>query len=243
MRKNIEDAGYKVIAANNGDEGIALARKYRPFVITLDIMMPKKDGWQVLQDLKTDPETRNIPVVLVTIVDNKALGFRLGAADYLVKPLMEDQVLASLKRLEGTIGGEKPQCLLVIDDDPYVLDIVEQLLENSRYKIMSASDGKDAINKIIEDPPDAILLDLMMPKLDGFGVIDFLRKDEKLKDIPVIVLTAKSLDQIEQENLLNAAHRIIQKQGLSDEQLLSEISTAMSKKKLERINHEKNIDR
>ncbi|MEN8241476.1 MAG: GAF domain-containing protein [Chloroflexota bacterium] len=230
MRQNIEDAGYQVIAANNGDEGIALARKHQPFAITLDIMMPKKDGWQVLQDLKTDPATRNIPVILVTIVDNKALGFRLGAADYLVKPLMEDQVLASLKRLEGTISGGKPPCLLVVDDDPNVLDIVEQLLENRPYRILSASDGKDAIKKIVEDPPDAILLDLIMPELDGFGVINFLRKDEKYKEIPVVVLTAKDLDQNEQEKLLDAANKIIQKQGLSDELLLSELNMAMSKK-------------
>lgn len=230
MRQNLEEAGYQVITATSGDEGVAKAKKYQPFAITLDIMMPKKDGWQVMHDLKADPDTRGIPVVMVTIVDNKTLGFRLGAADYLVKPLDEDQVLASLERLENSNGGDKLKCLLVVDDDSNVIDMVEQLLDDSGYNIMVASDGKDALEKIAKDPPDVILLDLMMPKLDGFGVIDCLRADERLRQIPVIVLTVKSLSKEEQENLFKSAVKIIQKQGLSDKQLLSEISLAMTKK-------------
>jgi PAS domain S-box-containing protein len=228
MRQNLEETGYQVITATSGDEGIAKAKRYQPFAITLDIMMPKKDGWQVMHELKSDPETREIPVVMVTIVDKKTLGFRLGAADYLIKPLDEEQVLTSLERLAQSTDGSESIYLLVIDDDPDIIDMVNQLLEDSNYTINSAANGEDALEKIINDPPDVIILDLMLPKLDGFGVIDHLHSDECLRQIPLIVLTAKLLSQEEQDRLLTSAVKIMQKQGLTNEELLSEISLAVT---------------
>jgi CheY-like chemotaxis protein len=231
MTQNLEEAGYQVITATSGDEGIAKAKEYQPFAITLDIMMPKKDGWQVMHDLKAHPATRDIPVVMVTIVDKKKLGLHLGAADYLVKPLQENQVLESLERLARSKDGIKPKSLLVVDDDANVIDMIEQIFEGGNYQISAAVNGEDALKRIAQDPPDVILLDLMMPKMDGFEVIESLNADKRWRDIPVIVLTAKSLSKSEQETLRHSAAKIMQKRGLSDAQLLTAINVAISSKK------------
>jgi len=231
MTQNLEEAGYQVITATSGDEGIAKAKEFHPFAITLDIMMPKKDGWQVMHDLKAHPATRDIPVVMVTIVDKKKLGLHLGAADYLVKPLQENQVLESLERLAKLKDGIKPKSLLVVDDDPNVIDMIEQIFEGGNYQISAAVNGEDALKRIAQDQPDVILLDLMMPKMDGFEVIETLNADRRWRDIPVIVLTAKSLSKSEQESLRHSAAKIMQKQGLSDAQLLTAINVAISSKK------------
>ncbi|MEN8172242.1 MAG: GAF domain-containing protein, partial [Chloroflexota bacterium] len=231
MTQNLGEAGYQVITATSGDEGIAKAKKYQPFVITLDIMMPKKDGWQVMHDLKAHPATRDIPVVMVTIVDKKKLGLYLGAADYLVKPLRENQVLESLARLSETKNKVGPKSLLVVDDDPDVIDMIEQIFEEGDYHISTAVDGEHALKRISQHRPDVILLDLMMPKMDGFEVIETLSGDKRWSDIPIIVLTAKLLSKSEQETLCRSAAAIIQKQGVSDEQLLTEINSAISTKK------------
>ncbi len=230
MKQNLEEAGYKVITATSGDEGIAKAKKYQPFVITLDIVMPKKDGWQVMHDLKAHPATRDIPVVVVTIVNKKKLGLRLGAADYLLKPLDEKQVLESLERFATPKNGNKPKSLLVVDDDPNVVDMIKQTISEGVYRVSTAMDGEEALQKIAQDPPDVILLDLMMPKMDGFEVIDSLKADMRCRDIPVIVLTAKLLSKSERDMLSQSAAKIIQKQGISDEQLLTEINSVISGK-------------
>ena len=229
MREMLEGAGYRVAVARDGDEGLAMAGELAPFAITLDIMMPKKDGWQVLHDLKANPITKSIPVILISIVDQKALGYRLGAEDYLIKPLQEDEIITSLQYIKLR-GGDKPlKKLLVVDDDPMVKDMISQLLEGKPYEIQSASDGLDALEKIKADKPDAILLDLMMPKLDGFGLLERLKQDSELADLPVIVLTAKLLNQKEKEALRTSAGQVIQKQGISGEQLLSELRETIRK--------------
>ncbi len=223
MREMLEAAGYRVAVARDGDEGLSLAGELTPYAITLDIMMPKKDGWQVLHDLKSNSATKSIPVILISIVDQKALGYRLGAEDYLVKPLQEDEILQSLQSIKRR-GGDRPlKRLLVVDDDPTVEDMISQLLEGKQYQVESASDGLDALEKIRADKPDAILLDLMMPRLDGLGLIERLKQDPELADLPVIVLTAKLLNQKEKEALKASVGQVIQKQGISGEELLSEI--------------------
>ncbi len=140
LKENLVERGYEVIGVVNGEEGVRLARELNPFAITLDIMMPGKDGWQVLHELKTDPATREIPVILLTIVDKQALGYQLGAADYLVKPLEEQALLEALERI-GQIQADHGLRLLVVDDDPNIPELVRQLLEHSRYQISAAPDG------------------------------------------------------------------------------------------------------
>src|SRR6185503_6766543 len=136
LRENLAEAGYRVVGALNGAEGLHKARELRPFAITLDIMMPHKDGWEVLHELKADPATKNIPIIVVSIVDNKDLGYRLGAFDYLLKPFDRDAIAAALARISPREG-----LVLVVDDDPHVVDLVRQLLEDDPYEIMAAADG------------------------------------------------------------------------------------------------------
>jgi len=228
LRENLEEAGYQVVGALGGEEGLQKARQLKPFAITLDIMMPKKDGWQVLHELKADSDTRDIPVIMLSIVDKKALGYRLGAADYLVKPLEEQDVLTALKRLAVKNDGVPPKRILIVDDDTKVIDMINQLLEDSDYVIESAQDGKAALEMMRRDPPDAVLLDLLMPRLDGFGLIERLQNIPRLSQIPVIVLTAKSLTQGEIDELQKSATKIVQKSGLEGEKLIQEIHQALS---------------
>jgi PAS domain S-box-containing protein len=228
LQEDLGDAGYEVIGSMSGEEGMKKALELKPLAITLDIMMPQKDGWQVLHELKTHPDTRAIPVIMLSIVDKKALGYQLGAADYLVKPLDSQEVLEALRRLTVVNGGTKLGHLLVVDDDPNVIDMARQLLENEPIEVDSAGDGVEAMAKITKNKPDAILLDLMMPKMDGFAVIEKLNQNADLRDIPVIVLTAKILTAAELDILQDSAAQIIMKQGLKAEELVNEVQKALS---------------
>jgi PAS domain S-box-containing protein len=227
MQENLAEAGYQVVGALSGDDGLAKARELNPFTITLDIMMPVKDGWQVLHELKADPRTRSIPVVLLTIVDKKALGYHLGAADYLVKPIEEAALLEVFNRLAepGTI--RQPERILVVDDDPHVFDMVRELLEETDYTVDCAVNGIEALEAIRQESPDAVLLDLLMPELDGFGVLEQLAQNPQYRDIPVIVLTAKTLTSAEEQELNRRVTQVIEKRGLSEENLIHEIRTAI----------------
>ncbi len=225
LQEDLQEAGFKVAGAQTGAEGLRMARALRPSAITLDIVLPDMDGWQVLHGLKTDPHTRDIPVILLTIVDKRALGMQLGAADYLVKPLEQEALLEALQRLMPQ--GDVLPALLVVDDDATVRDMVCQLLENEPYRLRTAVDGVDALQQIEEEKPDAILLDLMMPRLDGFDVLAKLREDKATALIPVIVLTAKSLSATETALLRSSARQIIQKQGLSVEDLVAELQRVL----------------
>jgi len=227
LHENLSEAGYQVVGAHSGDEGVQKARELQPYAITLDIMMPNKDGWQVLHDLKSDPATAHIPVIMLSIVDKKALGYRLGAADYLLKPLEADLVLKALKRLAHH-HGQPIQNVLVVDDDPLVHNLTQQVL-SEHYQLSHATDGVEAVESVQRQRPDAILLDLMMPRLDGFGVIAQLQRNPETGGIPILVITAKTLTP--EESILlqqNVAH-VIQKQGLAGETLLGELQAALQK--------------
>ena len=223
LRENLAEAGYRVVGARDGEEGINKARALRPDSIVLDIIMPRKDGWQVLHELKADPSTRDIPIVLLSVVDQKNLGYRLGAADYLVKPFEREALLTTLSRTAGHCGR-----LLVVDDDPNVADMVRQLLEGEACTIDVARDGREALRAIAERPPDAVLLDLLMPGLDGFAVLEQLQADPGRRDIPVIVLTAKELTPEESALLERRTLAVVEKRGLERNALLQEVRRALS---------------
>ncbi len=222
LRENLSEAGYHVIGAANGEEGLRQARALRPFAITLDILMPYRDGWQVLHDLKADPTTRDLPVVILSIVDNKDLGYRLGAFDYLLKPFDREAILAALARMPSRQGR-----LLVVDDDPHVAVLVRQLLEGEPYAISTADDGEAALAALAQQRPDIILLDLMMPRLDGFGVLTALQREPAYRDIPVLVLTAKTLSAAEQALLQERVLTVLEKRGLEHGVLLQELRAAL----------------
>jgi CheY-like chemotaxis protein len=214
----LADAGYRVVGATGGQAGLEKARQLQPSVITLDIILPDVDGWQVLHQLKADPATRDIPVVALTVVDQEHLGRRLGAAAYIVKPFERAQLVDTLERVAPC--GRR---LLVVDDDPDVPDLVRQLLEGTGFAIEAAEDGLAALRALALHRPDAILLDLLMPQMDGFDVIRRLRADAERRDIPVIVLTAKVLTRKERRLLRKHALAIIEKDGLDRTALIDQL--------------------
>jgi CheY-like chemotaxis protein/anti-sigma regulatory factor (Ser/Thr protein kinase) len=218
LRENLTEAGYRVVGVTNGEEGLRQARALRPLAITLDILMPHKDGWQLLHELKTDPTTRDIPILVLSIVDNKALGYQLGAFDYLLKPFDREAILAALTRIPPQRGR-----LLVVDDDPQVVDLVRQLLEGEPYEVIAAADGQEALEAISHQRPDIVLLDLLMPRLDGFAVIEHLRQDAQYRQLPVIVLTAKTLTAADYALLDQSVRTVIQKRGLDRSTLIEEL--------------------
>ncbi len=218
LQENLAEAGYHVIGATSGEEGLQQARTLRPFAIMLDILMPHKDGWQLLHDLKSDATTQDIPIIVLSIVDNKALGYQLGAFDYLLKPFDREAILAALARIPPQRGR-----LLVVDDDPQVVDLVRQLLEGEPYEVMAAADGQEALEAIQQQQPDIVLLDLLMPRLDGFAVIEHLRQDPRYQQLPVIVLTAKTLTAAEDARLDQSVRTVIQKRGLDRGTLMAEL--------------------
>jgi CheY-like chemotaxis protein len=223
LRENLAEAGYRVVGARDGEEGIAKARAIGPESIVLDVVMPRKDGWQVLHELKADPATRDIPVVVLSVVDQKNLGYRLGAADYLVKPFEREALLAALSH-----AARRCRRLLVVDDDPNVPDMVRQLLEGEPVAVEAAADGREALRAVAERPPDVVLLDLLMPGLDGFGVLEALRADPGWSRIPVVVLTARTPTAEEAALLERRTLAVVEKRGLERDALVREVRRALT---------------
>jgi CheY-like chemotaxis protein/anti-sigma regulatory factor (Ser/Thr protein kinase) len=219
LKQNLEDEGYYVIGALSADEGIQKAAEIMPFAITMDILMPKKDGWEVLNHLKADPATRDIPVIVLSIIDNKELGFSLGAFDYLVKPLEKEAILSALQRIPD-ISGKR---VLVVDDDSNTVDLLAQILQDEGYQVKGAYNGKEALQVLEATPQDIIVLDLLMPEMDGFEVIQKIKANQSWKHIPIIVVTAKDLSDSDWKFLRQSVDRIIQKSGLSEKSLMNEI--------------------
>ena len=224
LQENLAPAGYQIIGARSGAEGIEKARQMHPAAITLDVLLPDEDGWEILHRLKTDPSTQDIPVILLTVIEKKALGYQLGATDYLVKPLDGSLLLGKLNHLARQ--RETALHLLVVDDNADVRDMVSQLIEGLSYILELATDGIEAVEAVQRKKPDIILLDLMMPRLDGFGVLSWLRQQESYQNIPVIVLTAKTLTPEEVQQLQSSMVQVIQKQGLEAGQLIEQLRKA-----------------
>ncbi len=224
MRRALAHDGVCVEFAGNGDEGLQRARELRPDVILLDVMMPHKDGWKVLAELKADPELSCIPVVLVTILDNKQMGYALGASEYLVKPVNFERLNEVVQRLQRapSNGQGRPQgdgSVLVVEDDPSLRELERRTLEKSGWHVEEAANGREAIDSVRKRRPAMIVLDLLMPEMDGFDVIEQLRREPEWRDIPVVVVTAHELSAQERESLKNRVTQVVQKGGYSLEEL------------------------
>lgn len=222
LQENLNRQEYEILGASNGRAGLDLARSIQPHAILLDIVMPGADGWQVLHDLKADPATSPIPVVFLTIVDKKALGLQLGAAAYLLKPLDPIEVRSTLHRVIGE--AVRPRHILVADDDPHVADMLRQFLPEADFHLESAPDGLAALEAVAAHRPDLFLLDLIMPRLDGFGVIERLRAAPQTCDLPIVVLSAKDLTGAESAWLREAVAVVMRKQGFEGTKLVDEIN-------------------
>jgi CheY-like chemotaxis protein len=220
--RHLERAGFAAVAARGGQEGLRLVRELRPAVVTLDIMMPDLDGWTVLAAIKGDPELAGIPVVLMSIVDQKNRGYALGAADYLVKPVDRTKLVETLRNICGATAG----CVLLVDDDELVRRSVRQALEPIGWKVTEAENGRVAVDSLTAARPDVIILDLMMPKMDGFEFLEQVRGRPDWQDIPVVVITAKDLTDEDRDRLNGGVERIIRKSDRDEmlRQLAREIS-------------------
>ena len=223
VARHLERAGFAVVAARGGQEGLRLVRELRPAAVTLDIMMPDLDGWTVLAAIKGDPALAGIPVVLMSIVDHKNRGYALGAADYLVKPVDRAKLVETLTGICGSSAGRA----LLVDDDEMLRRSVRQALEPLGWKVTEAENGQVAVDSLIAARPDVIVLDLMMPKMDGFEFLDELRRRPDWQDIPVVVITAKDLMEEDRNRLNGGVERIIQKSDRDE--MLRQLSREINK--------------
>ncbi|MBL4665828.1 MAG: response regulator [Sneathiella sp.] len=198
LRRHLNRAGYRVEAATNGEEAIQMARDIKPDAITLDILMPQMDGWAVLAAFKDDPELKNIPITMLSVIDDRSIGFSLGASDYLTKPIDREKLVAVLARLCPDKGGMR---VLVIDDDSNSRDLVRRTLESREWQVAEAENGLIALQNMKDAPPDLVLLDLMMPEMDGFEFLSHMRQEKSWRNIPVIVITAKTLTTEDHDRL------------------------------------------
>jgi signal transduction histidine kinase/DNA-binding response OmpR family regulator len=197
----LEGGGFDVVACGGGLAGMEAARHLRPDAIVLDIMLPDLSGWDFLSLFKGDETTARIPVVIVSILDERGKGLALGAADYLVKPVNRDDLLATLRPITATKFGQESCKVLTIDDDPMSLKLIETVLGEEGFTVVTASSGPDGIQAAHAERPELIILDLLMPETDGFEVVDRLQADPSTAEIPIVILTAKTLAPQERERL------------------------------------------
>jgi signal transduction histidine kinase/CheY-like chemotaxis protein len=225
MERFLVKEGFAVISAANGIEGLKRAREAHPAAITLDVMMPDLDGWTVLAVLKGDPALADIPVILVTIVDERARGFALGATDYMVKPIDRERLAGVLR----TICGDRPAPhILVIEDDEDTRSVIRQTLERAGWSVAQAEHGRRGLERVAERRPDVIVLDLMMPEMNGFDFLDALRENPEWRRIPILVLTAMDVTDEDRRRLNGEVERILQKGASAREQLLDEIGSLLA---------------
>jgi ammonium transporter, Amt family len=220
LRRTLERDGYGVVLAASGEEGLRLARSQpAPAAITLDVIMPGMDGWQVLSALKNDTTTATIPVIVLTMLDDTKLGFTLGASAFMTKPVDRERLTAVLRSEIGPSGAP----VLIVDDDPAAREVTRRQLEAAGWSVEEAEDGRMALERIAARRPALIILDLMMPVLDGFAVVSELQSSAEWRDIPVVVVTGKDMTRAERDVLNGGVRRIIQKGSLDREALLAEV--------------------
>jgi CheY-like chemotaxis protein len=220
IERTLSPEGYRLQFALNGKEGLRLAKELRPRLITLDVLMPDTDGWSVLSALKSDAELAGIPVIMLTIVGDKDLGFALGASEYLLKPIDRNQLLAVMKKyLQGTPTGH----VLIVEDDVDLRAMIRRMLEMEQWTVVEAENGAAALESIQAKVPAVILLDLIMPVMDGFQVLAELHKREEWRKIPVVVITAKDLSEADRQRLVGQTEKILGKGSYVREELVREV--------------------
>jgi signal transduction histidine kinase/CheY-like chemotaxis protein len=220
LRRFLGSKGFRVETASNGADGLRLAEEIRPNAITLDVMMGGMDGWAVLTALKQNPELADIPVIMLSIVDEKNLGYALGAADYLTKPIDRKRLAVVIDRYRA--GRAKCRVLLVEDDAP-TREMMCRTLQKDGLEVVEAENGEMALARVADQRPDLILLDLMMPVMDGFQFASELRKHPEWQNIPVVVVTAKELTADDRLQLNGYVEKIVQKGAFGRDELLQDV--------------------
>jgi adenylate cyclase len=222
MRQFLAREGLDVVTARDGAEGLDLARRQRPALITLDVLMPGPDGWDVLRQLKADSELASIPVLMLTILDEKKRAFALGAAEYMTKPFDRERLRALLARLSG-------RRVLIVEDDDDARRWLARILAGEGWQVREAEHGRQALDCLAEKPVDLILLDLMMPEMDGFQFLAEFRTHPAWRRIPVVVVTAADLTEDDRRRLSGGVLHVLQKSGQTLEQLMAELRQLVSR--------------
>jgi CheY-like chemotaxis protein len=224
LTRVLEEQGYQVITSDGGEQGIALAKSEKPALITCDILMPNVDGWEVLQLLKDDPDTASIPVVMVSMVDDGKKGAALGAVEHLRKPVDRERLREIVARYVKTAGK-----VMVVEDDPATQKTITKALGSMSIEALLANNGQEALDTLAEQWPDLILLDLMMPVMDGYEFLSHFRKLEGSEKTPVIIVTAKDLSIKEREELSSSVTGIFTKEENYVEDLIESIGALVGK--------------
>jgi CheY-like chemotaxis protein len=229
MQRSLAKDGYRVEVAADGRTGLEMARQLQPAVITLDVMMPSMDGWAVLTALKADPATAEIPVVMLTIVDDRNMGFALGAADYFTKPIDWQRLSAVLHKYRQPAAV---QTVLIVEDDERTREMLRRTLQKEGWQIREAANGRLGLEELEQGGvPGLILLDLMMPEMDGFTFMKQLRQRSDGARVPVIVITAKDLTEEDQRRLSGEVTRVLAKDTTSREQIVAEVRQILTQQK------------
>jgi adenylate cyclase len=220
LAEQLKAEGFSVVTASGGLEGLKLAKELRPSVITLDVIMPDLDGWSVLAALRQDSELAEIPVIVVTILDQQRRAVALGAAGYLTKPIDRERLHRLVDRFRAPA---QPTRVLLVEDDAFQRERMRSWLESQQWTVQEAANGREALDRLQRSKPDLILLDLMMPEMDGFQVVATLQKDPGWRDIPVIVITALDLDARDRERLNSGVQSVLVKETFRPGDLVQRI--------------------
>jgi PAS domain S-box-containing protein len=220
LTRFLSQEGYTAVSAAGGQRGIQLARQRRPDAILLDVLMPDLDGWSVLSALKADAETADIPVVMVTVTEDRSRGYALGAEEFLTKPVDRQRLRAILERF---LPERSPHPVLVVEDDETTRRLLRRMLEQDGWRVEEAENGSAALERVAATEPGLILLDLIMPEMDGFEFLEELRKRGARRAIPIVVVTSKDLTDEDRQRLQGSVQRILQKGAHGREELLREV--------------------
>ena len=224
----LTEAGYTVDIARDGEEGLAKVKQLSPDAVILDVLLPRVDGWAFLTQVKADPATRGVPVIIASIIDQKGKGFALGAADYLVKPIQKGDLLRTLGTFSLTSKVRTaPVNILVIDDDPKAVELVATALEPEGFHVLRAYSGETGVAMAETERPDLIMLDLLMPGMNGFEVLDRLAQSPVTRRLPIILSTVKQLTAEEKQRLQGRITQLAQKATLSQKDVATMVKDAL----------------
>jgi PAS domain S-box-containing protein len=214
----LEELGFNAIGTTVATEAVSLAEKYKPFVITLDVVMPELDGWEVLQRLKKNEKTKDIPVIIVSVSTDKETGYVLGAVGYVTKPIDKEKLLVEIRGLNTNVVD-----VMVVDDSEIDRNLTSDILDKDGINVIKANGGAECIELLKIKIPDILVLDLMMPEIDGFQVLDYIRSNKETHDLPVVIVTAKDLSAKEKFILSGKVSSILQKSGKRTNDVFDEI--------------------
>ena len=225
------ESEYRIVMADSGADAVKRAKELLPDAITLDVFMPDGNGFETLVELRKDLETENIPIIIVSIVDQKQVGFALGAADYLIKPIRKPVLLETIRRHVPAAAIDDDAAILLVDDDPGALELLEESLRSAGYETQSVQSGARALEVLSSKMVSAVLLDLLMPGMDGFALIRHIRKEATLKELPIFVMTGKTLAQEEIALLARETQALVHKNGSWQQQLIVEVGRVVRQRK------------